>query len=85
VLENHHCARAFEWILGTEESNIFSTFSPEKYKTIRENTLSLVLATDMAYHFPYISKFKNKINGAREFLSFSFLFFRFKRSAKSFA
>ena len=36
----------------------------EKFKLLRTSILSMVLATDMAVHFEYIAKFKNKTNGA---------------------
>ncbi|KAJ3045646.1 High affinity cAMP-specific and IBMX-insensitive 3',5'-cyclic phosphodiesterase 8A [Rhizophlyctis rosea] len=64
VLENHHCARAFELMTSDEGCNILAKFSPEKVKSVRTSVLSMVLATDMSSHFEYIAKFKNKISGA---------------------
>ncbi|KAJ3264593.1 High affinity cAMP-specific and IBMX-insensitive 3',5'-cyclic phosphodiesterase 8B, partial [Blyttiomyces sp. JEL0837] len=63
VLENHHCAKAFETILGDPACNIFAKLSPDKFKQIRSCILSMVLATDMAGHFEHIAKFKNKLSG----------------------
>jgi hypothetical protein len=43
--------------------NILGTLPKETFKKIRECILSMVLATDMAGHFEYIAKFKNKLSG----------------------
>ncbi|KAJ3124679.1 High affinity cAMP-specific and IBMX-insensitive 3',5'-cyclic phosphodiesterase 8A [Nowakowskiella sp. JEL0407] len=64
VLENHHCARAFELLTTDPSCNILKSFSPERYKHARSTILSMVLATDMAGHFEFIAKFKNKIAGS---------------------
>ncbi|KAJ3337594.1 High affinity cAMP-specific 3',5'-cyclic phosphodiesterase 7A [Gonapodya sp. JEL0774] len=64
VLENFHCARAFEIMLGDPSLNILATLTPEKFKQVRSGVLCMVLATDMAGHFEYIAKFKNKMTGA---------------------
>ncbi|KAJ3195451.1 High affinity cAMP-specific 3',5'-cyclic phosphodiesterase 7A [Irineochytrium annulatum] len=64
VLENHHCAKAFEIMMSPDSNcNILSTLSPEKFKQVRSCILSMVLATDMAGHFEFIAKFKNKLSG----------------------
>lgn len=65
VLEHFHCAQAFEIILSEKNNcNIFDKLPKEKFRAIRSSILSTVLATDMAVHFEYIAKFKNKTNGA---------------------
>ncbi|TPX33494.1 hypothetical protein SmJEL517_g03641 [Synchytrium microbalum] len=65
VLENYHCSRAFEIITApNSDCNIFANLPLEKFKQVRSCILSMVLATDMAGHFEYIGKFKNKISGA---------------------
>lgn len=63
VLENYHCASAFEFILGDHSCNIFAKAKREQFKAIRGVITSMVLATDMASHFEYVGKFKNKISG----------------------
>eukprot|EP01136_Pigoraptor_vietnamica_P030892 Opistho-1_new@90729 len=63
VLENHHCASAFHMMKTNESLNIFSNFSKQHFKEIRETIVNLVLATDMAHHFEYVGKFKNKLSG----------------------
>ncbi|KAJ3226679.1 High affinity cAMP-specific 3',5'-cyclic phosphodiesterase 7A [Clydaea vesicula] len=64
VLEHYHCAKAFELILYGKNCNIFSKLPKEKFKSIRQSILTMVLATDMSGHFEYISKFKNKTSGS---------------------
>ncbi|KAI9138921.1 hypothetical protein BKA69DRAFT_1088657 [Paraphysoderma sedebokerense] len=65
VLENYHCATAFDILLNDTSCNILSSVQPiAKLKNIRSNIVKMVLATDMSGHFEYISKFKNKINGS---------------------
>ncbi|RKO86742.1 hypothetical protein BDK51DRAFT_16277, partial [Blyttiomyces helicus] len=63
VLENHHCAKAFELITTDKTCDILGSFNVDRAKQMRTNIMSLVLATDMAGHFEYIAKFKNKISG----------------------
>ncbi|KAI8845597.1 hypothetical protein BC829DRAFT_363659 [Chytridium lagenaria] len=62
VLENFHCASIFEMI-QTEEYDILAGISTESRKLVRESIVSMVLATDMAMHFDWIGKFKNKLTG----------------------
>ncbi|KAJ3212962.1 High affinity cAMP-specific 3',5'-cyclic phosphodiesterase 7A [Dinochytrium kinnereticum] len=64
VLENHHCARAFEMMTTDPTCNVLSSLSTDKYKQVRSCILSMVLATDMAGHFEYIAKFKNRLSGS---------------------
>eukprot|EP00842_Homolaphlyctis_polyrhiza_P007008 jgi/Hompol1/897/HPOL_005453-RA len=63
VLEHFHCASLFE-LLAQPELDILSTFTLDQRKTFREMVTSMVLATDMAFHFDWIGKFKTKLNGA---------------------
>jgi hypothetical protein len=49
VLENHHLATTFR-ILRSAQHNIFSGFSRDKYKQIRNQIVDMVLATDMQDH-----------------------------------
>ncbi|KAJ3115131.1 High affinity cAMP-specific 3',5'-cyclic phosphodiesterase 7A [Phlyctochytrium bullatum] len=62
VLENFHCASIFE-MLQNEEYDILLGFPAESRKLLRESVVSMVLATDMAMHFDWIGKFKNKLTG----------------------
>jgi hypothetical protein len=62
VLENFHCASIFE-MMQSEEYDILAYQPIESKKLIRESVVSMVLATDMAMHFDWIGKFKNKLNG----------------------
>ena len=62
VLEHYHCASIYE-LMAQSEYNIFAGFSPDAHKLVREMIVSMVLATDMAVHFDWIGKFKNKMVG----------------------
>eukprot|EP01137_Pigoraptor_chileana_P014748 Opistho-2@69780 len=61
ILENHHAAAAFQ-LTKNDETNIFSGVSKQVYREVREKVLALVLATDPAQHFDYLSKFKTKLS-----------------------
>ncbi len=60
VLENHHVSSVFS-ILNHEAYNIFSQFTKEDYKIIRERIVTIVLATDMSHHFSDIAKLKGRL------------------------
>ncbi|XP_037831865.1 high affinity cGMP-specific 3',5'-cyclic phosphodiesterase 9A isoform X2 [Kryptolebias marmoratus] len=60
-LENHHCAVAFQ-IFSQPECNIFSSFDPETFKKIRQETIALILATDMSRHTEIMDTFTQKVN-----------------------
>ncbi|KAK1789066.1 hypothetical protein P4O66_015019, partial [Electrophorus voltai] len=59
-LENHHCAVAFQ-IFSQPDCNIFSNFDAEAFKQIRQGTITLILATDMARHGEILDCFKQKL------------------------
>ncbi|KAJ8330136.1 3',5'-cyclic-nucleotide phosphodiesterase [Batrachochytrium dendrobatidis] len=63
ILEHFHCASLFE-MTSNKELDIFSSLSLDQRKSVREMVISMVLATDMAFHFDWIGKFKSKLNGA---------------------
>uniref|UniRef100_A0A672KDL7 Phosphodiesterase 9A n=1 Tax=Sinocyclocheilus grahami TaxID=75366 RepID=A0A672KDL7_SINGR len=60
-LENHHCAVAFQ-IFSQSDCNIFANFDPEAFKLIRQGTINLILATDMARHGEILDSFKQKVD-----------------------
>lgn len=60
-LENHHCAVTFQ-ILEQPECNIFSSFDPVSFKQIRQEIITLILATDMARHGEILDSFKQKVD-----------------------
>ncbi|XP_072541628.1 high affinity cGMP-specific 3',5'-cyclic phosphodiesterase 9A isoform X2 [Salminus brasiliensis] len=60
-LENHHCAVAFQ-IFSQPDCNIFSNFDAEAFKQIRQGTITLILATDMARHGEILDSFKQKVD-----------------------
>ncbi|KAI8923499.1 hypothetical protein BC831DRAFT_520935 [Entophlyctis helioformis] len=63
VLEHFHCSSFYE-LVSQDEYDILSPLSMEQRKTVRELVSSMVLATDMAFHFDWIGKFKSKLSGA---------------------
>ncbi|XP_051564480.1 high affinity cGMP-specific 3',5'-cyclic phosphodiesterase 9A-like isoform X5 [Myxocyprinus asiaticus] len=60
-LENHHCAVAFQ-IFSQPDCNIFANFDPEAFIQIRQGTITLILATDMARHGEILDSFKLKVD-----------------------
>ncbi|KAL2914797.1 Chk1 protein kinase [Polyrhizophydium stewartii] len=60
VLESHHASKAFE-IAKHPEANIFHSLTMDQYRHARKSIISIVLATDLAQHFPIITRFKGKI------------------------
>ncbi|KAJ3114020.1 hypothetical protein HK100_001822 [Physocladia obscura] len=60
VLENHHCASAFE-VLARKDCSFLSTLDRADYKSLRENVVDMVLATDLAQHFSLLTMFKKKV------------------------
>ncbi|KAI9203251.1 uncharacterized protein BJ171DRAFT_425473 [Polychytrium aggregatum] len=63
VLENFHCASVLEFT-QEEQYNLFVNMTVDQRKLVREMVISMVLATDMAAHFEWIGKFKNKMSGS---------------------
>jgi hypothetical protein len=63
VLENHHCARAFEWLIGDETCNFLSHLPRSMFQHIRASIVKMILATDMSMHYELSTKFKIKIQG----------------------
>ncbi|KAJ3218745.1 High affinity cAMP-specific 3',5'-cyclic phosphodiesterase 7A [Dinochytrium kinnereticum] len=61
INEFHHSAHVFQ--LSTASCfNIFSDLANEEYEEARRIIIRLILATDMAKHFEYLTKFKTKIS-----------------------
>lgn len=61
VLESHHASMTFR-VLKNPDCNILENLSEEQLKELRRSVISLVLATDMANHFEYFSKFQHHLN-----------------------
>ncbi|KAI9346030.1 hypothetical protein DFJ73DRAFT_761398 [Zopfochytrium polystomum] len=66
VLENHHCAAAFE-VLSRSQCAFLSTLDRADYKVVRESIVEMVLATDLSQHFSVLSMFKKKVLSAESF------------------
>ncbi|KAJ3038957.1 High affinity cAMP-specific 3',5'-cyclic phosphodiesterase 7A, partial [Rhizophlyctis rosea] len=63
VLEFHHAAHFFR-ISHKSPHNIFADFTAEEYEEIRKIIIRLILATDMAKHFEYLSRFRSKLTAS---------------------
>ena len=61
VLEHFHAASVCE-LFGQSEFDLFSKLSSEQKKYIREMIITMIMATDMSFHFEWLSKFKNKLS-----------------------
>ena len=60
VLENHHCASAFQ-VLLKKENNFLEKMDKKTFKALRTNIVDMVLATDLAKHFILLTGFKTKV------------------------
>jgi len=50
VLENHHCAKAFE-VINNPECGILDSLDYSTRRSVRKLMISIILATDMTFHF----------------------------------
>ena len=60
VLENYHVSQAYE-VMTKPNTGILSGMSKEEHVEFRRLLVELVLATDMAHHFSYVTKFQQKV------------------------
>jgi hypothetical protein len=60
VLENMHCARAFQ-LLRKEGYNIFAGMQPKVRQEVRAAIITMVLSTDMKYHFEMLAVLQTRI------------------------
>ena len=64
VLENYHAQLAFA-IMQVEQNDIFCNLTRVQHRQVRSAIISMILNTDMAYHFDLLNKFKARIAGDR--------------------
>ncbi|XP_011495191.1 PREDICTED: high affinity cAMP-specific and IBMX-insensitive 3',5'-cyclic phosphodiesterase 8A-like [Ceratosolen solmsi marchali] len=73
VLESHHSALTFKITLSDDNVNIFKNLNRDVYKSIRQNIIDMILATEMTKHFEHFAKFvnvcSNRINDKYEVLT----------------
>lgn len=60
----YHPAQAFELAWSSDSSNIFDKLSFQQYKKMREQIISMVLATDMAHHASELSMCSGRISAS---------------------
>eukprot|EP00981_Chlorochromonas_danica_P009290 scaffold2602_cov177-Ochromonas_danica.AAC.11 len=61
VLENHHCARAFE-LFNQPALNIFAALTSDQRRSARKYIIAMVLATDMSVHFSLKDEVENCVS-----------------------
>ena len=62
VLESHHIAASFEWMLGTPSNNWANKFQSEDFLRVRQVMIDCVLATDMSHHFKEFNHAKSRVS-----------------------
>jgi len=68
-LENHHIAASFLVTVSDEKFDVFEKLEKDEYRKIRERMISMVLATDMSFHFSDMAKLKARLASSGTFLS----------------
>ncbi|KAI9206847.1 uncharacterized protein BJ171DRAFT_456693 [Polychytrium aggregatum] len=66
VLENYHVSTAWQ-VMMQPENNFLVNLPEEDYRLLRNQVISMVLATDLAGHFSTLSAFNNKVLGTNTF------------------
>merc|ERR1712023_4088 len=66
VLENMHVAFAYSVMAEDEAMNILSKVQKSSWEKVRTNVISLVLATDMSFHFAKLGKLKSRIAATQD-------------------
>jgi hypothetical protein len=64
-LENHHIASTF-MVIENPKYELFKDLNTDDFKEVRKNMIDIVLATDSAFHFDEVGKFKARI-GSEDF------------------
>jgi GAF domain-containing protein len=60
VLENYHTQLAFT-VMQAEQNDIFCNLTRVQHRQARSLIISMILNTDMAYHFDLLAKFKARV------------------------
>jgi len=68
VLENHHCAQAFE-LLRSPQFNILANLTKEQRKVVRDSMVDMTLSTDMGEHGRIFGQFKARVETEQPFTS----------------
>lgn len=55
VLENHHCAQAFQIAMSKSECDIFKHLEAQTFGCIRQRMISGILSTDMKFHGDHVN------------------------------
>lgn len=60
ALENFHCASTFKLMSEMPNCNILCSLDEEQFSDLREIVVSAILATDLSFHFEYVTKIQQK-------------------------
>jgi len=61
ILEMYHIAGAWRTLLTEPGCNFAEGFSRDQYRQLREAMVSMVLATDLKYHFEHLGRLKMRL------------------------
>lgn len=62
VLESHHVSLAYSLTLKNDSLNVFRNLSRDSYRTLRQQIVDMVLATEMTKHFEHLNRFVSVIS-----------------------
>jgi len=62
VLENHHVSLAYSLTLKNDSINIFRNLNRDDYRSLRQQIVDMVLATEMTKHFEHLARFVSVVN-----------------------
>jgi 3',5'-cyclic-nucleotide phosphodiesterase len=68
VLENHHCAQAFE-LMRSPQYNILQNIPLDQRKEVRDTIVDMLLATDMGQHAKVVGRFKSRLEVDTKFVT----------------
>ena len=71
VLESMHASEFFSLLHSDKELNIFAKLEPASKSAVRKTVIASILATDMAVHFDFLSRFQSSIVAVERDLSAS--------------
>lgn len=76
-MENHHIAASWLVTVTDERLNVFEKLEKDESRKIRERMISMVLATDMTFHFSDMAKLKAKLASSGNFYSIILNFLKY--------
>eukprot|EP00051_Salpingoeca_urceolata_P005821 m.77744 g.77744 ORF g.77744 m.77744 type:complete len:720 (+) comp14559_c0_seq1:332-2491(+) len=65
VLENHHAATAFQ-LMAEPGLDLIAPLDPEDRSDVRKMIIAMIMSTDMAKHFQFLSDFRTMVEAKRQ-------------------